>query len=239
MNLLIYGIKGYMGKIIERLAIEDGSFEKVHGISSNFSSMDETINYDLMIDFSHNSAFDKALDLAVENKIPFVSGTTGLDDDQFKRIEIASKSIPVLYGSNMSLGMNLMFKLVEEVANSLKDTVDIEVIEAHHNRKKDAPSGSAKSIVQAIEKGLGDEKKKVYGRVDHSPREKGEIGVHAIRGGNIAGFHEAMFINELESIKISHEAYNREVFAKGAIYAGKFIIGKECGLYNMNDVLNI
>ena len=126
-----------------------------------------------------------------------------------------------------------------EQNRKLKDKVDIEVIETHHNRKKDAPSGSAITIVEAIEKGLGEQRKHQHGRNGQCPREKGEIGIHAIRGGNIVGKHEVDFINSLEGIKISHEAYDRKVFAEGALEAAKFIIGKQPRLYNMKDVLDI
>lgn len=237
MNLLIYGINGYMGRIIESLALEDEYFDNVHGISSSFSNMDEDLNYDILIDFSHSSAFDNVLNLAREKKIPLVSGTTGIGEEQKEKMELISKEIPILYGTNMSLGMNLMFELVEQTAKSLGNSVDIEVLEAHHNRKKDAPSGSATTIVDSIEKGLGETRKHQNGRLGQCPREKGEIGIHAIRGGNIVGQHEALFINELETIKISHEAYDRKVFAKGAIEASKFLVGKKPKLYSMKDVL--
>lgn len=239
MNLLIYGISGYMGSIIEDLAKEDNYWKNVQGLNRQLEGLPKNVEYHVLIDFTHESALDNVIDLALEKALPLIIGTTGYDANQMKKIEEASKKIPILHATNMSLGMNILFDLVEQVARQLKDSVDIEVVEGHHNRKKDAPSGSAVTIVESIEKGLGETRKHQHGRNGECPREKGEIGIHAIRGGNIVGFHEASFINDLETIKISHEAYDRKVFAQGALESAKFIIGKKPGLYNMKDVLNI
>lgn len=239
MNLLIYGIKGTMGRKIKELAVEDSFWTNVYGLDRQTPTPQNEVEFNVLLDFTHESALDKVLNLAIDKNLPLVIGTTGYNGAQMEMIQRASKRIPILHATNMSLGMNLLFALVEKTAASLKDKVDIEVIESHHNRKKDAPSGSAVTIVKSIEKGLGEERKHQYGRQGECPREKGEIGIHAIRGGNIVGYHEANFINELESIKIAHEAYDRKVFAQGALEAAKFIIGKEPGLYSMKDVLKI
>lgn len=239
MNLLIYGINGHMGKLIEELAKKDTYFENIYGADLDYldPGMDE--KYDVIIDFSHPSSLDNIIKIAKENNAALVIGTTGHNEEQLNKISIISKEIPVLKAANMSLGMNILFSLVEQTATMLKDKADIEIIESHHNRKVDAPSGSAKTIVEAIESGLGEKRKHQYGRHGECKREKGEIGIHAIRAGNLVGFHEACFINELETIKISHEAYDRNVFANGALTAVKFVIGKDAGLYSMKDVLNI
>lgn len=239
MNLLIYGIKGYMGRTIEELAKEDTYWNNIHGLSREFPNLSEDANYNVLIDFTHESSLDDVLKLGLKKKLPLIIGTTGYNEEQMEKIKEASKTISILYATNMSLGMNLLFNLVEETARTLKDRVDIEVVETHHNRKKDAPSGSAVTIVESIEKGLGESRKHQHGRNGECPREKGEIGIHALRGGNIVGSHEVSFINHLETIKISHEAYDRKVFAQGALEAAKFIIEKQPGLYNMKDVLNI
>ncbi|NLK43341.1 MAG: 4-hydroxy-tetrahydrodipicolinate reductase [Tissierellia bacterium] len=239
MNLLINGINGFMGRTIRDLALEDKFWENIHGLSRENPRPMEDIKYHVLMDFTHESALEKVLQIGLEKKLALVIGTTGYNDEQLKKIKAASKDIPILYGTNMALGMNLLFSLVEEIARKIGRDVDIEVLESHHNRKKDAPSGSAISIVESIERGLGENRKYQYGRQGESPREKGEIGIHSIRGGNIVGYHEANFIGELESIKIGHEAYDRKVFAKGALEAAKFIIGKEPGLYGMKDVLNL
>lgn len=239
MNLLIYGIKGYMGRAIEELAKEDDYWSDISGLSREKLDISKDINYNVLIDFTHESSLEDLLNLALEKKFPLIIGTTGYDENQLEKIKEASKSIPILHATNMSLGMNLLFNLVEETARTLKDRVDIEIVECHHNRKKDAPSGSAVTIVESIEKGLGERRKHQHGRNGECPRESGEIGIHALRGGNIVGSHEVSFINHLETIKISHEAYDRKVFAQGALEAAKFIMGKEPGLYNIKDVLKI
>lgn len=239
MNLLIYGIKGTMGKAIKELAIQDSYWTNIYGLDRNTPNPENDIEFDVLVDFTHESALEDVLKIALDKSLPLVIGTTGYDKEQLNKIKEASTKIPILHATNMSLGMNLLFELVEQTAAKLKGKVDIEVLESHHNRKKDAPSGSAVTIVESIEKGLGENRKHQHGRQGECPREKGEIGIHSIRGGNIVGYHEANFINELETIKISHEAYDRKVFAQGALEATKFIIGKEPKLYNMKDVLNI
>lgn len=239
MDLLIYGISGHMGRLIEESAKKDENFDNIYGISEDRIEVEPSSQYDVIIDFSHPSSLDGVINLAKKNKIPLVIGTTGYSEEQLSRIEELSKEIPILKTTNMSLGMNILFSLVEKTAAILKDTVDIEVLESHHNRKVDAPSGSAKTIVKSIERGLGEERKHQHGRSGESKREEGEIGIHSIRAGNIVGFHEASFINELETVKISHEAYDRSVFANGALVAAKFVVNKDPGIYTMKDVLNM
>lgn len=235
MDLLIYGVNGHMGSLIKNLAEKDSYWRVIGGVDSEMSDDPMNNRYDVVVDFSHPSALQDVLQLCKEKKIPLVIGTTGFSKEQLEDIKLASAKIPILQSTNMSLGMNLLFRLVEQTAAVLKDKSDIEVIESHHNRKKDAPSGSARTIVESIEKGLGEEKKHQHGRVGECPREKGEIGIHAIRGGNIVGYHEANFINDLETIKIVHEAHNRSVFAQGALDAAKFIMDQEPGLYTMKE----
>ena len=226
MNLLINGINGKMGTIIKELAVEDSYWSNIYGLCRKTPMPGEDINFDVLLDFTHESALARVLQIGLDRKLPIVIGTTGYNEEQNEKIRKASTKIPILHATNMSLGMNLLFALVEQTAEILGDKADIEIIEAHHNRKKDAPSGSAVTIVESIEKGLGEVRHHQYGRQGECPRKKGEIGIHSIRGGNIVGYHEANFINELESIKIVHEAYDRKVFASGALEAAKFIIGK-------------
>lgn len=239
MNLLIYGIGGQMGKLIFEQAKKDSFWKEIDGVGSKSSKELVDKDYNVVLDFSHPSALNDILQLCTEKNIPLVTGTTGFSKEQLNKIRSTSNEIPILQSNNMSLGMNILFSLVEQTAAMLKEKVDIEVIESHHNRKKDAPSGSAKSIVESIEKGLGEIRKHQHGRVGQCSREKGEIGVHAIRGGNIVGTHEANFISELETVKIGHQAYDRSVFAQGALEAAKFILDKAPGLYTMKDVLNL
>ncbi|MGV8145584.1 MAG: 4-hydroxy-tetrahydrodipicolinate reductase [Alkaliphilus sp.] len=239
MNLLIWGSSGTTGKKIFQIAEKDSYWTTVEGITSKEPKDVLSKKYDIAIDFSHPNAMESVLDFCRRTKTPLVIGTTGYSEEQIIAIQNAAKSIPILRSSNMSLGMNILFALVESVAKSLGEKADIEVIEAHHNRKKDAPSGSAKTIVECIEKGLGHSAKHQYGRVGQMVREKGEIGIHAIRGGNIVGTHEVNFISDLETIKVTHEAHDRTVFAQGALEAAKYLIGKSNGWYSMKDVLDL
>lgn len=239
MKLLIWGIKGKMGDLIRATAAQDPFWTKIEGVDTNHPVEALTEVPQVVIDFSHPSALPQVLDYCLKHRLPLVMGTTGLNTEELAKVEEASKLIPVLQTTNMSLGMNLMFSLVEQVASRLKGTVDIEVVEAHHNRKKDAPSGSAVTIVESIEKGLGAPAKHQYGRVGQCPREKGEIGIHALRGGNIVGLHEAHFINEMETLKIVHEAHDRGVFAQGALAAAKYLLHQGPGRYHMRDVLGL
>ena len=239
MNLLIYGANGHMGKLIKELAAEDSYWQNIDGMDRGISRECLGDNYDVVVDFSHPSALDELLDFCMEKNTPLVIGTTGYSKEQLDQIWSACNRIPILKATNMSLGMNIVFVFVEQIAAKLGNMFDIEIIEQHHNRKKDAPSGSAKYIVESIEKGLGEVRKHQYGRSGECPREKGEIGIHAIRGGNIVGYHEANFINDLETVKIAHEGHGRQVFAQGALEAARFIMKQEPGIYTMKDVLNL
>lgn len=239
MNLLVWGKTGKMGKMIMDMAREDPFWNQIQGISSHEDCDSDLLIPDVVIDFSHPTALDQVLAYADKRKISLVIGTTGYTEEELNKIKQASKALPLVYATNMSLGMNLMFSMVEKVAAVLKDSVDIEVMEAHHNRKKDAPSGSARTIVEAIEKGLGEKRNHVHGREGQCPRNTGEIGIHSIRGGSIVGRHEASFIHELESLTLVHDAHNPSVFAKGALEAAKFALKAKAGLYDMKDVLGI
>lgn len=241
MNLAIWGIDGKMGQMIANIAKDNSYWTSIEGVSENIPVSRLTKKPDVVIDFSHPSAINGVLAYCRENSIPLVIGTTGFTEEGLQLIDDTALKIPILKATNMSIGMNILFSLVEQAARILKNRcdLDIEVIESHHNRKKDAPSGSAKTIVASIEKGLGEERKHVFGRSGQCPRERGEIGIHAIRGGNIVGVHEVDFIGEMETIKITHEAYDRSIYAQGALQAAKFLIGKPNGMYNIKDVLNI
>ncbi len=237
MKLLIWGISGTMGKNIEALAREEEHWSEIQGVDSSTDVDGLTKDADVIIDFSHPSSLEKLLSFALESGTPVLIATTGFNEKQQGEIDQAAKKIPILQASNTSIGMNLLFALVKQAAGALGKNVDIEIVEAHHRRKKDAPSGSAKSLVQSLEEGLGEKRKISYGREGESPRETGEIGVHALRGGDIKGVHHVHFIDDMEQITLSHEAVDRRVFARGALKAGKFLINKEPGIYTMKDVL--
>lgn len=239
MKLLIWGISGTMGKNIEALGEKDEFWTEIQGVDSK-TDIDKLVeDFDVIIDFSHPSSLNKLLEFALKTRTPVVIATTGFDEEQQAEINRAAEEIPLLQASNTSIGMNLLFSLVKQSAKALGEGVDIEIVESHHRRKKDAPSGSAKSLVQSVEQGLNEKRKIVYGREGESPRETGEIGVHAIRGGDIKGVHHVHFIDDMEQITLSHEAMDRKVFASGALKAGKFLINQPPGKYGMEDVLNL
>ena len=193
---------------------------------------------DVIIDFSHPSALPDLLSYCRMNSVPLVVATTGYTDEERAEITAASANIPIFYTFNMSLGINLLVELARKATQILGDQFDIEIVERHHNLKKDAPSGTAIMIGEAINEELNNSKHFVYDR--HSVRrERGadEIGMHAIRGGTIVGDHDIIFAGRDEVITLSHSAQSKEVFAVGAVNAAVFLAGKSAGLYAMADLI--
>lgn len=229
MEIIVHGT-GAMGTIVSQMAEENGI------LVSGFA--DELTNEtgDVIIDFSHFSRLDSLLDFAENKKIPLVIATTGYSSETAEKIERVSKNIPVLLSSNMSLGINLMQDILEKIVPVLYGSYDIEVVEAHHNKKIDSPSGTAKTLVETIEKGCSDAMTRQYGREGIHPREKNEIGIHSLRGGTIVGEHSVLFCGNDEVIEIKHTAMSKKIFAKGALEAAKFLAGKKAGLYSMKDI---
>ena len=178
------------------------------------------------------------LTFAVSHKVPAVLATTGYTDEQLAKIDEAAKHVALFRSANMSVGVALLRALSKKAAQVLGDTFDIEIIEAHHNRKKDAPSGTALMLLDAVQSGLDDERTAVHGRSGRDcKRQKNEIGVHAVRGGTVTGEHDVCFFGPSERIRISHSAENRGVFASGAVRAAAWLEGREPGLYSMDDVM--
>ena len=207
--------------------------------NGNYKDLKEIDNkIDGIIDFSHFSLTEEILNYAIEINSPLVIATTGHTDEQKLKIEEASKRIAILKATNTSLGVNIMNQIVSYATKLLAD-FDIELIEKHHNRKIDAPSGTAVTLLEVINESLSEKKKFVYGREGNKKREKNEIGVHAIRGGNIVGEHTVIFSSGDEIIEIKHEALSRKIFADGAVKAILSLINKPSGLYLMKDILNI
>lgn len=170
---------------------------------------------------------------------PLVIGTTGLDEEQIVRVEEAAGSIPIVLAPNMSVGVNLLREVVREVSEKLGAGYDIEVVEAHHRNKVDAPSGTALFLARAAAEGRSEklEDVAVYGREGRQPRKPGEIGIHALRGGAVVGEHRLVFYSEGEEVEVIHRALSRRTFAEGALRAARFVAGAEPGLYSMRDVL--
>lgn len=197
---------------------------------------------DVIIDFTAPDATIQNLEFCRKMKIAMVIGTTGLTQEQLKNIEDIATDIPIVFAPNMSLGVNLLFKITDIVARALGHDYDCEIVEAHHNKKADAPSGTAMRIAEIIARVLEQDidKTAVYGRHGiPGPRKKDEIGILALRGGDIVGEHTVYFAGQGERIELIHRAHNRETFANGAVRAARWIVGQPAGLYSMQDVLGI
>lgn len=230
MDIIIHGT-GAMGKIVSDLIKEDKNLN-VTGFA------DELTNEigDIIIDFSHFSRLNSLLDYAKNNNLPLVIATTGYDAKTLEKLKEFSKEIPILLSSNMSLGVNLMQDILKKIVPILYGKYDIEVIEKHHNKKVDSPSGTAKSILEVIENSCKGKMIEQYGREGIKKREENEIGVHVVRGGTIVGEHSVLFCGNDEIIEIKHTAMSKNIFAEGALTAAKFLADKPAGLYSMKDI---
>lgn len=254
LNLLLTGCCGRMGRFIADKAALSESFRVLAGVDINpsatrydfpvFSDVSEaaasplTSDIDVVIDFSHHTAVSSVLDYTVSHHKAAVIATTGHTDEEKEMIFAAARSVPVFYSFNMSLGINLLSALVRRAA-SLLDGFDIEIVEAHHRSKLDAPSGTALMLADAAEQGLDYKPEYVYERQSrHCARGDREIGIHSVRGGTIVGEHEVVFAGDNEVIRLSHSATSREVFARGALRAAEFIADKPAGLYSMQSIVD-
>ncbi len=249
INVILSGCCGKMGRTIAEAAKSDENicvicgFDKIADPDSGFPIYENPDDYDgpadVIIDFSHPSVLLPLVSYAKERKLPIVEATTGLDEAQQKILAEAAEVIPVFRSANMSVGINLLIRLVRQAAEILYGDFDTEIIEKHHNSKIDAPSGTALMIADAIKETVDSDVRYIYER--HSvrkKREKSEIGIHSVRGGTIAGEHEVIFAGNDEIISLSHTALSKKVFAEGALKAAKFIYGKEPGIYDMNSVID-
>ena len=246
MKILVVGLGGHMGREVGRLVSSGlhGS-ELAGGVSphgcaefdvpcaSDFSTARTDV--DCIIDFSNHSLTEQLLDFAVSNDLPLVLATTGQTESERSAIEKAAKQIPLFYASNCSIGVALLVELAKKTASVFPDA-EIEIIEKHHDRKLDAPSGTALTIANALCE-VRPEATLHLGRNGHAKRTKEEIGIHAIRIGNIVGEHEVIISTGSETISLKHEAHSRALFAEGAIAAAAFLQGKGPGLYTMNQMV--
>ncbi|MFR7909310.1 MAG: 4-hydroxy-tetrahydrodipicolinate reductase, partial [Blautia sp.] len=194
---------------------------------------------DVVVDFSSYKAADALLDACKEKKLPLVLCTTGLTEDQLKKVQETSKEIPVLRSANMSLGVNTLMKLVQAAAKVLAEAgFDMEIVEKHHKLKCDAPSGTAIALADSLNAAMDNQYHYVYDRSQrHEQRDPKEIGISAVRGGTIVGDHDVIFAGPDEVVTLSHRAYSKGVFGKGAVEAAKFLAGKPAGMYDMQDVI--
>ena len=248
IKAIMHGCNGAMGQVISSLAEADGEMEIVAGVDLNterkngypvYASLEECPRADVIIDFASAKAVDHLLDYCAATGTPVVLCTTGLSEEQIRRVEETAEKAAVLRSANMSLGINLLLKLVKEAARVLAAAdFDIEILEKHHNRKLDAPSGTALALADSINEAMESQYHYVYDRFSRrQKRDPKEIGIQSVRGGSIVGEHDVIFAGQDEVITISHTAYSRAIFAKGAVAAAKFLAGKTSGLYDMADVI--
>lgn len=249
IRVIMHGCNGKMGQVISGLIAEDDQVELVAGVDAIddghnpypvFKSIEECdVEADCIIDFSIASAVDKLLDYCVSKRVPCVLCTTGLSVEQLAKVEEASKQVAILKSANMSLGINLLLKLLKEAAGVLATAgFDMEIVEKHHKLKVDAPSGTALALADSINEEFDNEYEYVFDRsARREKRPVKEIGISAVRGGTIVGDHDVIFAGADEVITFSHTAYSKAVFGKGAVQAAKFLAGKECGMYNMSHVI--
>jgi len=249
IRIIINGCGGRMGRVITEMAAAEEDMDVVAGIDlfdaglynyPVFESFDAcTVQGDVIIDFSSPRAFDAMMDYAVRTGTPAVVCTTGLSEEQVARLKEDSAKVAVLRSANMSLGVNLLMRILKEAAKTLAPAgFDIEIVEQHHNHKKDAPSGTALMLADSMNEALDGAYHYVYDRSDRSEeRSRREIGISAVRGGTIPGTHSVIFAGQDEVIEFRHTAYSRGIFGKGALTAARFLAGKTSGLYDMTDVI--
>jgi 4-hydroxy-tetrahydrodipicolinate reductase len=238
IRVLVSGGAGRMGKNVLRMLEEDARFTvagkaDVSCADGCSAALPET-PADVIIDFSFHTVARELTDYAVRHHMPVVIGTTGYTPEEEALVTEAAKTIPVFRTANLSLGVALLKRMAREAAAAFPDA-DIEIVEAHHDRKADAPSGTALMLADAI-RSVRPDAKNVCGRSGLHKREHDEIGIHAIRMGNLAGTHEIFIATDYETITIKHEAHDRALFAKGALEAAAFLVGKTAGLYGMDDL---
>jgi len=249
IKIINSGCNGHMGQVVATVVKTDPDAQIVAGIDIDTQQKSGYPVYekpsqieepaDVIIDFSNPAALDSLLTYAIKNNIPLILCTTGYSAEQLDSIESASKQIPVFRSSNMSVGINLLVDLIKRACSVLGEDFDIEIVERHHKRKIDAPSGTAILLADAANAALPYDADYTYQRESsRKPREKEEIGISSVRGGTIVGVHDVIFAGHDEVIELRHTAASRDIFALGALRAAKFIAGKSAGLYSMKDMIN-
>lgn len=249
-KIIISGCNGHMGRVVESICQQDpevtivGGFDLLGKIQREYpiftSPLDFTGEADVVIDFSSPAALEGLLAFSKERKIPLILATTGYSPEQLAEIGAAAREVPLFRSANMSLGINVLLNLVAKASEVLGGEYDIEIVERHHNRKVDAPSGTALMIADVAKAHCKHETQYVYDRSSlRRPREKKEIGISAVRGGTIVGEHEIIFAGPDEIMEIKHTALSRDIFAQGAVTAGKFMATvKKPGMYDMSHLLD-
>ena len=241
MKIVVYGA-GVMAQYVKESILNTGNeflgFIDPLGNGDYVTLKNTDIEYEGIIDFSHFSLLEEVLEYAIEKNVTLLIATTGHSEEQLKKINEAADKIPLIKATNTSVGVSVLNEIVA-YATKLLQGFDIEIIEKHHNRKIDAPSGTANTLLEIINENLKEEYDTVYGREGHSKRKEKEIGMHSIRGGNIVGEHSVIFAKNDEIIEIKHEALSRKIFSDGSVKAINYLKGKKPGMYTMKDVLGI
>ncbi len=244
LNILITGFRGRMGQAVATAVSEDQEARVAAGIDLGDSLEEALKKSDTVIDFTLPSFTNELIEACVEGEIPLIMGTTGHDSKQHKMIAVASKTIPIVHAPNFSVGVNTLFWLTRRTAEILGEGFDLEVVEMHHRHKLDAPSGTARRLAEILAdvRDLSYEKDCRHGRHgDVGARTSGEIGVHALRGGDVVGDHTVIYAGNGERVELTHKASSRLTFANGAVRAAKWIRseGLKSGLFDMQDVLGL
>jgi len=237
IKLAISGVLGKMGQVLRNEVIQDQTFEYLGGFDRSKASyvvdrIDELKDADVLIDFSTPKLLKALLDFAVQYRVALVLATTGYEKDEFELIRTYSQKIPIFYSANYSVGIHLLTKALKLVSESVDESFDIEMIDKHHKYKKDAPSGTAYKLYDAVNDGLKEKRELIDGA-----SIKPGIHVHSLRLGNYVGEHKIIFSNLSETLELTHIAHDKNVFALGAMKAAKFIVTQKNGLYGMDDLL--
>ena len=248
LNIILNGCNGRMGQVLTRIIGEKDDMQVVAGIDPHpdtnngypvFASPQECdVKADVIIDFSHFSAVPDLLQHCIDTKTPVVVATTALDDECFAMLEKAAASIPVFRSANMSIGINALAKAIKAITPVLEKDFNVEIIEKHHTKKLDSPSGTAILLADKVNEACQVKKEYIYGRHSkHDEFRMDQIGIHAVRGGTIPGEHTVIFAGPDEVIELNHLALSRDIFANGAIAAAEFLVKQEKGQYSMDDLI--
>ena len=250
VRVIMHGCNGRMGQVITEMIAKEAEMEIVAGVDLSdhiqnsypvFKSMkDCDVEADVVIDFANAKAVDGLLDVCVERNLPCVLCTTGLSEEQLAHVKEASGKVAILRSANMSMGINLLMKLLKDAVPVLAAAgYDMEIVEKHHNQKLDAPSGTALALADAMNEAMDNTYSyKLDRSSERKKRDAKEIGIQAVRGGSIVGEHEVIFAGTDEVIEFKHTAYSKAIFGKGAVEAAKFLKGKSAGMYDMHDVIH-
>ncbi|MBR0596540.1 4-hydroxy-tetrahydrodipicolinate reductase [Sinanaerobacter chloroacetimidivorans] len=248
LNIILHGCNGKMGKTLQEIISKEPDLNILAGIDQNISDplpfklymspLDCEVKADVVIDFSHHSAIKDLLEYCVRMKVPVVIATTALGDEDLELIQQASEVIPIFRTANMSIGINALSRMLKHAVPVFEEDFNVEIIEKHHHKKVDSPSGTALLLANSINEACTKKKDYLYGR--HSKNDQCKItdlGIHAVRGGTIPGEHTVIFAGPDEVIELTHRVYSKSVFALGALKAAKFLVTKNSGLYSMEDMV--